>query len=165
MEEKKNKSLIIYYSLEGNTKLMAEEMAKAVGADLLQLKPKKEMKSTGFSKYLWGGSQVMMKKKPELMPFEIDPLSYDFIVIGTPVWAWTYAPPIASLFSTVDFSGKTIGLFSCHGGGNGKTLINMKEQLMNSNVIGEIDFFEPLTKDKDMAIERAQNWIRELASK
>ncbi|KAB3526361.1 flavodoxin family protein [Alkaliphilus serpentinus] len=162
MEEKNIKKLVIYYSFEGNTKLVAEAMAEAIGADLLQLRPKKELKSTGFSKYLWGGSQVVMKKKPELLPFEVNPRDYDLILIGTPVWAWTYTPPIATLLSTVDFSGKTIGLFSTHGGQNAKTLINMRNQLKNSNIAGEIDFFEPLTKDTGNAIKRAKEWASSL---
>ncbi|TCK98527.1 flavodoxin [Natranaerovirga hydrolytica] len=165
MVEKNNKRLVIYYSLEGNTKLIAKVMAEEIGADLLQLNPKKEIKSKSFSKYFWGGSQVLMKKQPELMPFEVDPMDYDFIIIGTPVWAWTYAPPISTLLSKVDFSGKTVGLFSCNGGQNGKTFINMKKHLKNSHIVSHIEFIEPLTKDKKVAIERAQQWIREMVSK
>lgn len=165
MNSNELKKLIVFYSFEGNTKLMAEAMAETIGADLLEIRPKKELKSKGFSKYLWGGSQVFMKKKPELMPLEVNPEDYDLIIIGTPVWAWTYTPPIATLLSTVSFKGKIIGLYSCHGGQNGKTLVNMRNQLKDSQVIGEIDFFEPLTKDKDISIERAQKWVKDLEVK
>jgi flavodoxin len=159
------KAVVIYYSYEGSTRLIAESMASAIGADLLPLIPKKEMTRQGFSKYFWGGSQVMMKRKPELMPFKVDPHDYDLILIGTPVWAWTFSPPVAALLKIVDFSGKKIGLFSCHGGQNGKTFLNLKNHLADSQVLGEIDFFEPANKDTEISVERAKTWAREIADK
>jgi len=60
------KKLVIFYSFEGNTKYIAENIAEAVGADILELKPKKDVSSGGFMKYLWGGRQVVLGKKPEL---------------------------------------------------------------------------------------------------
>lgn len=158
------KSLVIYYSFEGNTRLVAESMAQSIDADLLSLQPEKEMESKGFSKYLWGGSQVMMKRKPALKPFEVNPSEYDLILIGTPVWAWTYSPPVATLLQSVDFSNKYIGLFTCHGGQNAKTFHHMRKQLDKSIVLGEMDFFEPATKDRDDSILRAQKWASEMVS-
>ena len=48
------KSIIIYYSLEGNVKLLSETMAGVIGAELLSLQPKKDIKPNGFMKYFWG---------------------------------------------------------------------------------------------------------------
>ena len=42
------KKLIIFYSFEGNTKLIAENIAKAIDADILELKPEKEVKTKSF---------------------------------------------------------------------------------------------------------------------
>ena len=46
------KKLVIFYSFEGNTKYIAENIAEAVDADILELKPVKDIKSNGFMKYL-----------------------------------------------------------------------------------------------------------------
>ncbi|KAB3536044.1 flavodoxin [Alkaliphilus pronyensis] len=159
------KSIVVYYSFEGNTNLIAEVMAEAIGADLLRLKPKKEIKSRGFGKYLWGGSQVVMNKKPELETFKQDLQDYDLIIIGTPVWAWTYAPPIASLLEKANLKNKSVGLFSCHGGQIGKTFINLKKRLADSNILGEIDFFEPLSNYQTLAREKAEKWAKDIAGK
>ena len=155
------KTLIVYYSLEGNTKMIAECMAKELEADLQRIKPAKEI-SAGASKYLWGSIQILMKKKPEIMPMDKNPEDYDLILIGTPVWAWTYAPPIATLLSQVDLEQKSVAFFSCHGGQNGKTFQKLKEQLPGSQVLGEIDFFEPLKKDKEASLQRAREWCQKL---
>lgn len=158
----KNKKLVIYYSFEGNTKLIAETIANDIQADLLELKPQKELNSKGFMKYLWGGSQVMMKKKPDLHPLDKNPQDYDIIFIGTPVWAWTFAPPLKTFFSTVRFNDKKVALFSCNGGQNGKTFENMKAELEHNDVIGEIEFFEPLVKEKEKDIHRVKEWTKDI---
>jgi len=47
------KILIIYYSLNGNTKLIADNIAYALNADLLELKDNKPAKSNLLTKYIW----------------------------------------------------------------------------------------------------------------
>lgn len=37
-----DKTLIVYFSLEGNTRYVAEELRVGIGADVLELVPKKE---------------------------------------------------------------------------------------------------------------------------
>ncbi len=165
MNDNELKKLVICYSFEGNTKFIAEVMSEAIGADILEIKPKKELPSKGFSKYFWGGRQVIMKKKPELMPLEVNPLDYDLIIMGTPIWAGSVTPPIATLLATVDFKGKLVGLYNCHASKQGKPLMSMREQLKDSPIIGEIDFSNPLTKDKDRSVIRAREWARDFQLK
>ena len=152
------KTLIVYYSFEGNTKLIAESIAGAIQADILELKPENEPKTKSFLKYLWGGKEALKKAKPALLPFDTNPDEYDMIFIGTPVWAFTYTPPLNTFFSTNPLSNKKIALFCCHGGGKRNTLDKMKTALPGNNIIGENDFFEPLKKDSDKQIKRAQEW-------
>lgn len=60
---------------------MAEEIAKCTGGDLLQLEPKNsKIKPKGFMKFVWGGRQVKMGSKPDLMPYEIDFDKYDTVI-------------------------------------------------------------------------------------
>ena len=42
------KTLVVYYSLEGNTEYVAEKIREALGADLLKLVPKKAYHDKGF---------------------------------------------------------------------------------------------------------------------
>ena len=48
------KRIIIYFSLEGNTEYIADELAKVLPADKLKLVPKKAYSTSGFSKFFWG---------------------------------------------------------------------------------------------------------------
>jgi len=156
------KKIVIFYSFEGNTKIIAENIAQKIEADLLEIKPKKEIKSKGFMKFVWGGKAAIMKTKPELLPLTKDITEYDMIFIGTPVWAWTYASPLTTFFSAHLLSNKKIGLFCCHGGGKGKIFDKMKQALENNEILGEIDFQDPLKKETQKNIQKAKDWAENI---
>jgi len=158
------KILVIFYSLTGNTKFIAETMAKEIGADLLELKPKNEIKARSFMKYFWGGKQVMMKEKPKLLPMDKNPNDYDLIFIGTPAWAWNYSPPLRSFFNQVKLRNKKIGLFCCHGGQIGKTLTKMKKELDGNVILGAMDFFEPLKNNPEKNTTLSAKWAKEITA-
>ena len=111
------KKLIVYYSFEGNTEFVANLIAQETQADILKLEPADETRPTGFMKYIWGGKQVFTKTKPELKPFDKNPMDYDLIIIGTPVWANTYAPALRTFLDKQDICDKKIALFCCCQGG------------------------------------------------
>ena len=124
-----NKTLIVYYSLTGNTKFIAETIKEEINADILAIKPKKELNPESSSRFFWGGYQSSMKSKPKLEPFDIKPLDYDLIIIGTPVWAWNFSPPIRSFIKNINLEGKKVALFSCSAGGTEKALNKLEENL------------------------------------
>ncbi len=129
------KSLILYYSYEGNTEKVAEMLKKRLDCDIESIKPVKEMVSKGFSKYIWGGAKVFMHKKPELVSISSDIESYDTLWIGTPVWAFTVSPPILSLINMDAVKNKDIYFFYTHEGGPGKIEEKIKKLLDPSNTV------------------------------
>lgn len=152
------KNLVIYYSLEGNTRLIAQTISQATGADLLELQPKKELNPKGFLKYFLGGKQVKRKEKPELLPLAKNPQDYDLLFIGAPVWAWSYAAPLNTFFSDIKLQNKKIALFCCHGGQKGKTFENMRTALAGNEILGEKDFLNPLKREQEKAVAAAKEW-------
>jgi len=109
---------------------------------------------------MWGGYQSTMKKKPKLMDFDINPLEYDLIILGTPVWAWTFSPPMRSFLSKFDFTGKRVALWMSHAGDGIKAMIRFKEALKSANIVESISFQDPLKKDPDENKEKAIAWIK-----
>ncbi|MFA5235740.1 MAG: flavodoxin, partial [Bacilli bacterium] len=110
--------LVIYYSYEGNTAFVAQTIAEHFKGDSIRLKPVKEMTSTGFFKFLLGGMQVIMKKRPPLEPFNQDYEKYDYVFIGSPIWAGSYAPAIRTLFEDCHMIGKKVFFFTTSEGEN-----------------------------------------------
>ena len=156
------KVLVVYYSLTGNTKLIAEVIANSINSDVLELKPVKELNAEGGSKYFWGGYQSKTKKKPKLREFDINPLDYDLIILGTPVWAWSFSPPIRSFLSKYDFTGKDVALWTCSQGDGVKAMNRFKEALKDTNILGEIRFQEPLKQGLEEAKEKAAVWANKI---
>lgn len=155
--------LVVYYSLTGNTKLIAEAIAEAINADTLALKPVKELNPESGMRFFWGGAQSTMKKKPKLKEFDINPIDYELIILGTPVWAWKFSPPIRSFLSKFDLSGKNIALWTCSAGDGVKAMSGFKEALKDANIIGEIRFKEPKQHRPDEAKEKAIAWAKKIA--
>jgi flavodoxin len=156
------KTIIVYYSLDGNVKLLSETIAQELQADLLPLRLKKEIKSDSFMKYFWGGKQVVMKELPELEEFDFNPVDYDLIILGTPVWAASYTPALRSFLEKIDLSSKKVAFFCSHEGGSGLTITNLKNRLRSSEVISSTDFLAPLKKGKEAALEKARGWAKTL---
>lgn len=143
------KAVVVYYSLEGNTKKIAEAIQKNVDAALICLKPKKENKGKGLSKYLWGGKSVLMKEMPDLENGAMDLSLYDKVIIGTPIWANHFTPAIRTFLAQSDLSQKKVFAFACHkGSGGAKCFSEIKGMLPQQNLVATASFLEP--KDKNM---------------
>lgn len=128
------KSLVIFYSLEGNTRLIAETIAQTINADILELKTKKTYSDKGFKKYFWCGKSVILKEKPELIYEDKNIDKY-----------------------------KNIALFACHGGGGAKKFYDsIRDIIPNNKFIGEIDFVDPLKNNKVEYIEKVAQWVNGL---
>ncbi|QZY55984.1 flavodoxin family protein [Crassaminicella profunda] len=155
------KCLVVYYSLEGNTKFIAETIAESTGADLLELKPKKDISSKGFMRYVKGGGQVVMKKRPELMAFDKDPNEYDFIYFGTPVWAASFAPSYNTFFSNINLKDKKVALFCCYRASCGNTFNHFAKYLEGNEIVDKIEFKEPVKRDENK--KQIREWTKAIS--
>jgi flavodoxin len=158
------KTLVIYYSYEGNCAMIAGLIKTALAADILEVIPENEEKHGGFfGKYFWGGKQILMNKFPKLRPYTLDASLYDLIIIGAPVWAGSFPPALASFFAETKISGRKIALFCCHGGGKGKIFQKMKNALPGNVFPGEIDFYKPLKRKDQSARDKLTQWLQTIA--
>ncbi|WBW99674.1 flavodoxin family protein [Oceanirhabdus sp. W0125-5] len=156
------KSIVVYYSFEGSTKRLAEKLSKELKCECLELKAIKEIKTRGFFKYVWGGRQAVMKKAPDLNPYELKLENYENIIIGTPVWAGTIAPPIRTFLKDENIKNKKIAFFCSHEGGKGKVFEKFRELIKESNsIITFKDIVKPLS-DVDSTNNEIIKWGKEL---
>lgn len=156
------RTLIVFFSFEGNTKFISEAIAKTMNADTMELKTSKQYPRKGLGKFFWGGKSVIFGEKPELINDSIDLSCYETILIGTPVWAGSYSPPIKTFIAQYNIQGKGIALFASHGGGGAKKCFaKLKEALPGNEFIGEMAFFEPKKSPEDSS-NQAIRWAGEL---
>ncbi len=142
------KTVIVYYSLSGNTKYAAETIAAALNADLLPLFPVKAYPDSGFKKFFWGGKSALMGNKPKLEPYAFDAAAYERIIFGSPVWAGTFAPPLRTFIeeNRDALSEKSLAAFFCCSGGPGKVLEKFRSFLSQDGLEQELILIDP--KDK-----------------
>lgn len=129
------KAVIVYYSMDGNTRLIAEKVRSETGAPLARLRPRVPYTGTDEEIIAQGQDEVNRGYRPELMPLEIQPEDYDTFVVGTPTWWYTMASPVLSFLSTVDWRGKTLIPFQTHAGWPGHCLEDMERLCQGARVL------------------------------
>ncbi len=145
------KTAVVYYSLTGNADFAAKRIAEKLNADLIRLEPEKAYPDSGFRKFFWGGKSAVMGETPGLAgrPFQL--ADYDCVVLGTPVWAGTFAPPLRTLIraNAGKWREKPVAAFICSGGGPGKALDKLKTELDIPSFAASLSLIDP--KDRPSA--------------
>lgn len=154
------KNLIVYYSYEGNTEELVKGLESEIEADVLKLAPKNEKKTKSLFRFVWGGIQVYMTKKPELEEYKIDLSEYENIIIGSPCWFGTYAPPVNTFLSENKIEGKNIYLFVCNGGNLRNTWKNYEDALKGNRIVSKLDLLYPIKNGIESAKEKTNRWIK-----
>ena len=156
------KTIIVYYSLEGNTAWAAERIAAGIGAELLRIEPVKAYPDSGFRKFFWGGKSAVMAETPKLLPYAFDASAYDRIVFGFPVWASNVTPPIRTFVKENRLQGKRIAAFACQSGsGAEKAFDRLKTALGIDALEADLILIDP----KDRPSEGNDRKIRAFCEK
>lgn len=124
------KILVAYFSANGVTKFLAEEIADIVQGDLFEIKPQIPYTAADL---IWtdrnSRTTIEMHDDSARPAFigDVEHMdAYDIVFLGYPIW-WYVAPHIIDTFlERYDFSGKTIVPFCTSGGsGVGKSDVNL----------------------------------------
>lgn len=122
------KSLVVYYSLTGKTKLAAQAIAEALNATLVEVREKRPMPMPFV--YLSGGFGALTNRAAEIDPLDVDIKQYDRIFIGSPVWASRPTPAINSFIYQTNFEGRSVVPFFTMTGDNAeKAMANIKGKI------------------------------------
>lgn len=133
------KTLIIYYSYGGNTRRIAELIQKSIGGDLAELRTVKPYTGSYMEVVDQGQEEVNKGFMPEIEPLPVDLAEYDRIVLGSPVWWYTFAPAVKTFLHEYDLSGKILCPFSTNGGWPGHLLKDVEKACKGADVRKGID--------------------------
>ena len=112
------KSLVLYYSWSGNTRKIAELIARKTGADLRELQLENAYPQNYDNVLTQAKREIQGKWYPTLRPIDMDWSAYETVYLGAPNWWSTMAPPVASFLNQVMPTEKGIAPFCTHGGGS-----------------------------------------------
>ncbi|MEA5015985.1 MAG: flavodoxin [Candidatus Limiplasma sp.] len=119
------KALVLYYSYSGNTGEVAQRIRKALDCDIAEIVPVEPYPEDFNAVVEQGKREIQSGYEPEIQPLRHDPAQYDTIILGSPVWWYTFVPPVQTVLSAVDWEGKAVYPFATHAGWLGKTLENI----------------------------------------
>lgn len=163
LSKKFPKTLVVYYSLTGNTKRIAEIIAAKTGADVYEIKT---VKDVGGKKnpvmHLRIREQLKTGKYPELSGEIPDFSKYDMIFVGAPVWWYTAATPVLAFLEKADFQGKAVAPFSTQGSNFGSYFEDFAKKAKNARLL-KGESFNNLSKEYDSAVEnKITEWLNGL---
>jgi flavodoxin len=109
-ESSMGKTLILYYSRTGNTKMCCEALQKELDADLIEIKDLKN-RDGGWG-FFTGALGSMFNVHTKIDPLNPDLSSYKNIIIASPIWTGTLATAIRTLIDDNRWDGKNVVLFT-----------------------------------------------------
>lgn len=127
------KTLIAYFSAEGTTAGIAEDLAESLKADIFEIKPEKPYSAADirWTNPLARCNREKIGNKDVPVISKISNFGgYDTVIIGFPIW-YGCAPNVVNTFcKEYDWSGKIVYAFATSGGsGIGKTAEKLKPYL------------------------------------
>lgn len=137
-----NKTIIIYFSLTGNTEKLAHlagDFLKEKGKEVTYFKLSKDETRSflkncrdAFTKRI-----IKIKELPDLSDCGL-------VFLGSPIWAWNVVPAVRALLEQVPLSGKKVFIFATHGGMPGKAMAGFAKAVADKGgkIIGTYDVHE-----------------------
>lgn len=114
-------AMVAYFSASGVTAKVARRLAKAIDADLFEIRPETPYTRADLNWMDKKSRSTLEMNDPSCRPAMaqvLDVSAYDVIFVGFPIW-WYREPSIIDTFmESADFTGKTVVPF-CTSGGSG----------------------------------------------
>lgn len=157
-----NKNILIaYFSYQGHTRNVAEQIQGTVGGTLFEIRPEQAYSEDYDTTEAQGNKETREGIQPKLAEMCKDFASYDTIILGTPNWFNTMAPPVATFLAQNDFSGKTIIPFCTNGGGGlGHVVADIKKLAKVATVSDTLALYQDGGAD---AKGKIASWLKKAA--
>ena len=153
--------LIAYFSFEGHTKQIAEDIYAQIGGDLFEITPEKPYIGTRNDLSGIASAELRENARPALATHVNNMDQYDVVFVGYPCW-WSDAPMVVFTFlEEYDFSGKTIVPFTSYGtSGWGNSLASIQRSVGNNATI--VEGFSVQEDDMQDLSARVTTWLQGL---
>ena len=168
------RALVVYFSRadenyvvgnveKGNTRILAEMIAEATGADTFEIKPAKP-----YPKEYTPATEVAKQEKndnarPEIVGTMPDVSGYDVVFVGYPIWWGDLPMPCYTFFDKVKLEGKTIAPFCTHEGsglsGTDNNIANATKAKVTEALVMKGSVAQ---NSRDEAKKEVTDWLKKL---
>ncbi|WP_230742712.1 flavodoxin family protein [Methanooceanicella nereidis] len=156
------KTLIVYYSRTGKTRMVAHKLSSMLGCDIEEITDKEDR--SGPIGFLRSGRQARDKELIDINDLSKDPASYDMIIIGTPVWAWTMASPVRSFIHKYRDRFNKVAIFCTCGSVGADSAMSEIEVLSGKKALSFLGLKNAELKE-DLCGQKLKGFVEEIKNK
>jgi len=146
-----SKVLIAYYSRSGITRRVAEKIKARFKCDIEEIESVKDR--SGMGGYLLCGKEATKKILADVGPTNKNPVNYDLVIVGTPVWAWTVSSPIRTYLTQNQGKIKKAAYFCTLGGSGAEKALAEMEKLSKVKPVATMTVLDKKVYECDKEVE------------
>jgi flavodoxin len=153
------KTLILYYSRTGNTKMCCEALQKELGADLIEIKDLKN-RDGGWG-FFTGALGSMFNVHTNIDPLNPDLSPYKNIIIASPIWTGTLSTAIRTLIDKNLFDNKQVVMFTTTNAAEKEKYIEKSKARAANNGAQVVGYYQVVVK-KEVAGQKVDKPKQEI---
>ena len=166
-----NKILVAYFSESGNTRVVAQAIQGAVGADIFEIKTVQTYPKEYNPLITLAQREQRENARPALSTSVGNMDSYNIIFVGYPNWWGTMPMALFTFLEQYNFAGKTVIPFCTHNGSRlGSSVNGLKKLIPKATVLeglairgGRSGSFElGSQRERDNVQREVGTWLRRL---
>lgn len=153
----RGRSLVVYLSRSGNTRVIASQLARTFRADLFEIRTAEPYPEDYREMVAWAKALNDASATPRLAAAVATIRAYQTIFLGFPIWGAALPAPIRTFLATHDLSEKTLVPFVTHSGyGTGSSLTTLAALAPRARIQ---DAFVLQRDGERDAISRLDTWL------
>lgn len=135
LEMERKRILVVYYSRSGVTRAIALELGQMQDADVEEILDRRGR--AGPFGYLRSLVEAIRQRPADIMPTTKDPLSYELVIVGTPIWAGSVASPVRAYLIANKSGFRNVAFFCSLGGRGSETAFAQMRALIGSGPVAQ----------------------------
>jgi flavodoxin len=149
--------LVAYFTRTGNTRVIADKVRLALGADAFPIEPAAPYPEDYEATVRQAKRESDSGYRPPLAATVPNIRAYETVFLGFPIWGETVPPVIRSFLAQHDLAGKTLVPFLTHGGyGQGESMAVVRQLAPRTRIL------DPLLMEADQerrTIRQVTSWL------
>ena len=155
-----SKTLVAVFTRSGNTRVIAGQLQRALGADLFEIQPAQPYPEDYEETVDQARRERDFGFEPALKATVPNIAAYETLFLGFPIWGETTPPIIRAFLSAHDLSGKAIRPFITHGGyGLGSSLSVLRSHAPRARLF---DAFSMEADQERRTLNQVTGWLGEI---
>ncbi len=142
------KALVLYYSRTGNTRVVAQQIADELNAELEEIVDRTNRR--GILGYLRSGRDAALHRRAKLNPISSKLSDFDLVVLGTPVWRLALSSPIRTFLEEHGDELPRVAFFCTMGNFGSRRVFRQMERMCTKGPVATLAVTEADLKNDDL---------------